>query len=153
MYTARMDDKGRLKLPVDFQNFFAAFPEKKLFVTSLDGSIGQIYPISIWEHNEKLLAESQDDPNAVANLYFNAMDLGNEVEVDGQGRITVNTQMRDELKLVGEELRLIVHKGHVQILNPTVYEARKQAARGAVDEHGKRQALENVRLLEQKGLK
>ena len=34
IYPARLDDKGRLKLPVQFQQYLAAFPEKKLFVAS-----------------------------------------------------------------------------------------------------------------------
>jgi MraZ protein len=153
MYTARMDDKGRLKLPVDFQNFFGAFPEKKIFVTSLDGRIGQLYPISVWRQNERFLSESQEDPDVVANVLFNAQDLGNDAEMDTQGRITVNAQMRDELDLVGQELHLVVVKGRVEILNEAQYQERRRAARPAADENGKRQALENVRRLEQKGLK
>jgi len=46
MYPARVDDKGRLKLPVGFQQYFAGLQEKKLFVTSLDRRIGQIYSIA-----------------------------------------------------------------------------------------------------------
>ena len=39
MYPARVDDKGRLKLPVGFQEYISGLPEKKLFVTSLDRRI------------------------------------------------------------------------------------------------------------------
>ena len=153
MYSARMDDKGRLKLPADFQVFFGAFPEKKIFVTSLDGRIGQLYPISVWRKNEKFLAESAEDPDVVANVLFNAQDLGNDAEMDAQGRVSVNAQMREELDLVGQELHLVVVKGRVEILNEAQYQERRRSARPAADENGRRQALENVRKLEQKGLK
>lgn len=152
MYTARVDDKGRLKLPADFQTFFGAFPEKKIFVTSLDGCIGQLYPISVWRQNERFLAESQLDPEIVANTLFNAQDLGNDAEMDGQGRVSINSQMREELGLAGE-LHLVVVKGRVEILNETQYQERRRQARPGVDENGKRKALENVRYLEGKGLK
>lgn len=151
MYSARMDDKGRIKLPVDFQAFFSAFTEKKLFVTSLDGRIGQIYPISVWRLNQKFLTACQEDPNVVSDVLFNAMDLGAEAEIDSSGRITVNSQLREELNLVGE-LHLWAVKGRVDILNEEVYKERRQSARGRVDANGKKLATENVRLLEQKGL-
>jgi MraZ protein len=48
MYPARLDDKGRVKLPTSFQQFFGALREKKLFVTSLDRRIAQIYPMVVW---------------------------------------------------------------------------------------------------------
>lgn len=152
MYTARMDEKGRIKLPVDFQTFFGAFPEKKLFVTSLDGVIGQIYPISVWRKNYKLLSESEEDPDAVSDILFNAQDLGAEAEMDSSGRITVCPQMREELSLAGQELHLLAVKGHVDVLSHAVYEERKRTARPPAGEDGKRKATQNVRMLERKGL-
>ena len=152
MYAVRMDEKGRIKLPVDFQTFFGAFEDKKLFVTSLDGVIGQSYPLSVWWHNENLLRNSPDDPNVVSDVLFNAMDLGAEAEIDGSGRITVNTQLREELGWVGQELHLWAVKGRVDILNEEQYKERRRQAREGLAENGKRRATENVRLLEQKGL-
>ncbi len=62
MYPGRVDDKGRLKLPVGFQQYIAGLPEKKLFVTSLDRRIGQIYPIANWRENKKFLYEYRESP-------------------------------------------------------------------------------------------
>ncbi len=128
MYPARMDDKGRIKLPVDFQTFFAAFPEKKLFVTSLDGRIGQIYPISVWRRNQKFLSELKDNAKLVQKVLFNANDFGAEAEVDSSGRLTVNSQMREDLKLMGQELRLNAVRGRVEILSEAIYQQRRREA-------------------------
>ena len=51
-FPGKLDDKGRLKLPADFQKFFNGLAETKLFLTSLDRSIAQLYPIAEWRKNE-----------------------------------------------------------------------------------------------------
>ncbi|MCU1330459.1 MAG: hypothetical protein JWN34_5829 [Bryobacterales bacterium] len=156
MYTVQMDEKGRTKLPVDFQTFFGAFPEKKLYVTSLDGITGQIYPISIWRRNQRLFARSTQNTKAVERVMFNAQDLGSEAEMDSSGRITFCQALREELKLAGQPLRLVVVKGHVEILSEQVYQARRRAARPAegeeITEEKPRPQTENVRVLEEMGL-
>src|SRR5258708_25764322 len=86
MYADRVDDKGGLKLPMGFQNFVSGLPEKKLFVTSLDRRIGQIYPIRIWRENKDFLYEYRDNPKAAKRISFNAQDLGADSEMDSQGR-------------------------------------------------------------------
>ncbi len=54
-YNGKLDEKGRLKLPACFQEYLATIPEKGLFVTSIDRSTAQIYPIAAWRANLKLL--------------------------------------------------------------------------------------------------
>lgn len=145
MYPARLDDKGRLKLPAVFQQYFNSFPEGKLFITSLDGRIGQIYPISAWRQNEELFEQYRDDPDALQDLLFNAQDLGAEAELDSQGRVTVNSELRQELDLQGQELHLFAYRNHVQILTEAIYQERKLRARP--------KAAENIRKLEAAGMK
>lgn len=128
MYPARVDDKGRLKLPVVFQEWVAGLPEKKLFVTSLDRRIGQIYPSAIWRENKKLLNEFRSNPKAAARLDFNAQDLGADSEMDNQGRVLLPPEMRRELGIENQSVRLFHHKGRIEILSETVYASRKQEA-------------------------
>jgi DNA-binding transcriptional regulator/RsmH inhibitor MraZ len=145
MFPARLDDKGRLKLPTVFQQFFDSFPERKLFVTSLDARIGQIYPIAAWRKNEEFFENYTDDPDALQDLLFNAQDLGSEVEMDSQGRITLNPELRRELDLQGQELHLYAYKSRLEILTEAIYQERKQRARP--------RATDNVRKLEMAGMK
>jgi len=145
MYPARLDEKGRLKLPTVFQQYFNSFAESKLFITSLDGRIGQIYNIAAWRANENLFEEYTEDPEALQDLLFNAQDLGAEAEMDAQGRVTVNSELRRELDLQGQELHLFAYKNHVQILSEAIYQERRLRARP----NGK----ENLGKLERAGLK
>jgi MraZ protein len=128
MYPARLDDKGRLKLPATFQQYFASLGERRLFVTSLDRNIAQLYPMSVWRQNEIFFDNYREDPELAGNVAFNANDLGAEAEVDSQGRITFNPELRRELNLEGQELHLFAYKGRVEVLSETVYQQRKQAA-------------------------
>src|SRR5579859_8042530 len=145
MFPARLDEKGRLKLPAAFQQYFSALPETRLFVTSLDRRIAQIYPIAVWRENEKFFESYSEDPDAVQDVWFNANDLGADADMDGQGRITVNPDLRRELELEGGQLHLYSYRGRVQILTEALYQERKHRA--------SRTAGENVNKLERAGLK
>jgi MraZ protein len=127
MFNGRLDEKGRLKLPVAFQEFLKGFGGR-FFVTSIDRTTAQIYPISTWRENERILREYRADPKTSKNVLFNAQDLGADGEIDGQGRITFNPELRRALDMESHGLRLYWNKGHVLVLTDAVYEARKRAA-------------------------
>jgi MraZ protein len=134
MYPARLDDKGRLKLPAKIQEFLAKFTERTFFCTSLDGRIAQIYPIPVWDKYQEFLDSYTEDPKAVQAVMFRAQDLGAEADMDAQGRITLNSELRQALNLQqGQELRLMVDRGRVQVMTPAVYDAMKAAADENVD--------------------
>jgi MraZ protein len=128
MYKGRVDDKGRLKLPVGFQQYIAGFPEKKLFVTSLDRRIGQLYPIKIWRGNKDFLLQFKDNPQAAKRITFNAQDLGADAEMDSQGRVQLPPEMRRELGIENQTVRLFAHKGRIQIMSEAMYEEQKREA-------------------------
>src|SRR5579872_1752675 len=105
MYPGRLDDKGRIKMPAAFQQYLSSLPDRKLFVTSLDRHIAQIYPIEVWRQNEKFFQERKN-PRLARKIGFNAADLGAEAEMDSQGRITFPPELRRELELEEQTLRL-----------------------------------------------
>ncbi len=144
MYPGRLDDKGRLKLPADFQQFFAALRERKLFITSLDRRIAQIYPMETWRQNEKFFETFRDDPKIARMVAFNAADLGAEAEPDGQGRITFPPELRRELGIENASVRLFAYKGRIEVLSEAIYEERRREAAGLT--------AEDVNRLESAGL-
>jgi MraZ protein len=128
MYPARVDDKGRLKLPVGFQQFFAGLTEKKLFVTSLDRRIGQIYPIANWRETKKFLYGQKENSKAAGRIAFNAQDLGADSEMDNQGRVLLPPEMRRELGIENQSVRLFHYKSRIEILSEAIYQERKLQA-------------------------
>jgi MraZ protein len=128
MYPARVDDRGRLKLPVGFQDFFKALREKGLFVTSMDRKVALIYPIAIWRKNEEFFEKYTDDPKKARSAAFNANELGSEAEMDPQGRILLSPELRREVGIEDQPVRIYAHKGKIEILSEKIYQERKQQA-------------------------
>jgi MraZ protein len=129
MYTTRVDDKGRLKVPVDFQKYVKTFPEKKLFVTSLDRRIGQIYPIAAWRKNQEFFFNYRENPAVAKRVAFNANDLGGDSEMDKDGRVLLPPELRKELQIENQPVRVCANRGRIEIYSEAVYqEWRRQSA-------------------------
>ncbi len=144
MYSGKLDDKGRLKLPVNFQEFLKSFGEEKFFITSLDRRLAQIYPMSAWRENEKFFEEFTEEPEVSDRVLFNANDLGADAEMDSAGRLLVNTRLRRVLDFEGQELQLVAHNSRVELMSEAVYQERLRAQQNPVAD---------VTALRKKGLK
>jgi DNA-binding transcriptional regulator/RsmH inhibitor MraZ len=129
-YSGKLDDKGRLKLPVKFQEYINTLPgNKDLFITSLDRKTAAIYAIDVWRENLKRLAAFRDDDDAVSVVKFNANDLGTEERMDGQGRVLLNSDLREALGLEDKStLHMVALNGHIEVITDTVYKERKAEA-------------------------
>src|SRR5690242_19378591 len=128
MLTGRIDDKGRLKLPTDMIEYFRKLPEKTLYVTSLDGRMGQLYLKSTWLSNEKLFHEYRDDPELTQDVSFLAAAMGAPAEVDSQGRVQLPAKLRKQLSLEEGVVHVYSYKGRIQILSEALYQERLNAA-------------------------
>jgi len=101
-YTAKIDDKGRLKIPNAFRSLIEGKHGKDVFVTSLTGEYVRIYPMAVWlDVERKLSAMPANHPSRLKFLdrvnYF-----GQASELDGQGRIVIPPLLRDSASIVGD---------------------------------------------------
>jgi len=128
MFPARCDERGRMKLPTVFKEYVDKFPEKRLWVTSLDRAIGQIYPISVWRETENFLDTFTDDPELAERIAFNAADLGEEMELDSQGRLVIPAPLRQALGIEDQTVRLKVFRGYIEIISERIYQERLAAS-------------------------
>lgn len=133
MYTARLDDRGRIKLPADFQKYLDIFREK-LFVTSMDRKTARIYPMHLWRENEALFESYRDDPRVSQNVAFTAAELGSEAEMDAQGRILFSAELRQALGIEQQQVRLYHHRGRIDVLSDAEFKARQQQAASSPEE-------------------
>ena len=104
--SARVDEKGRLKLPASIAQYLEGYGERKVFITTLNGSTARIYPISVWRETERLLEEPGDDTEDKEDIAFTAYHFGSDDEMDAQGRVLVPTELRRTLKLENEQVFL-----------------------------------------------
>jgi MraZ protein len=123
-FQARCDEKGRLKLPANFQRFLDRLDEKVVFCTTLDKRIARIYPISIWKQNELFFQGFQTNPRAAADVALIANHYGADSEVDGQGRILLPALLRRELKLENETVWLDHFRGRFNVYSDALYQER-----------------------------
>ena len=144
-HSARVDEKGRLKLPAAIVEYVAALGDQKVFVTTINGSTVRIYPISVWRQNEILLQEKGEDTGVKEDVAFVAYHYGADSDVDGQGRVLVPTELRRKLNMEGEQVYLRCFKQRIEVIGKDVYEERLNRAMGGLDT--------KVQALEEKGLR
>jgi len=99
---ARIDDKGRLKVPNTFRSVLENKYGRELFLTSLSGEFVRIYPMPVWlEIEQKLGAMPSAHPSRLRFLdrvnYF-----GQAAELDGQGRVIIPLRLREAATMAGD---------------------------------------------------
>ena len=101
-YTAKIDEKGRLKIPNAFRALVEGQHGKELFVTSLTGEYVRIYPMPIWMAlEEKLAAVPSTHPARLK--YFDRINyFGQTAEFDVQGRVLIHPRLRESAGMTGE---------------------------------------------------
>jgi MraZ protein len=121
IFAARMDDRGRLKLPAAFKAFLDELGAKDLFVTSFDERIGRIYTPAIWESNEKHLTAPGENRERRRRIYTRAMANGEYSKIDDQSRVLVNTDLRRSMGIEGEPVRVMFYDGVIQFWSEPVH--------------------------------
>jgi DNA-binding transcriptional regulator/RsmH inhibitor MraZ len=145
IYSSRCDDKGRIRLPKEFEEFLGTFPDPRFFVTSLDGRIGRIYPIQTWRENEKVFEEYEEDPQAAEDIGYVADRWGGVSGIDGQGRMLVPPDLRRKIEIEDSKVFMRFYRGAVEIYSEAESERRMQRATEAL--------AANLPALRKKGLK
>jgi transcriptional regulator MraZ len=100
--SARIDDKGRLKVPNAFRRLVEQTHGRELFLTSLTGEYVRIYPMPVWlEIEAKLAAMPTTHPSRQRFLdrinYF-----GSDGELDSQGRVIIPPRLREAATMNGD---------------------------------------------------
>ena len=101
-HTAKIDDKGRLKIP----NAFRALIEKnhgaELFVTSLTGESVRLDPMPGWLALEEKLAHTPSTLPARIKYLDRVNYYGQTAEIDAQGRVVIHPRLRESAGMDGE---------------------------------------------------
>jgi len=98
---ARVDEKGRLKIPAAFLEELKASGER-YYVTSETGESAKIYPMKTWEEIEAKLARLSLHDEARQKYLDLTGYYGQDMGVDNQGRILIPPVLREEAQLKGD---------------------------------------------------
>ena len=97
-----MDEKGRLKVPAEFKRVIDEKYGNQFYITSLDGKVAQVYPFEEWERIEQKLA-SLSTYNPTKKKFLDRVSYyGQQVEMDGQGRLLMPQLLRETAQIKGE---------------------------------------------------
>lgn len=102
-----------------------ALEDEEFFVTTWDGSIGKIYPRSVWEENRKVLARNAKfalDMGRFVDLY------GSLATIDNQGRLLVSPQLRRKLGIENQPVFLRYDNENIEIYSEAALNASLERA-------------------------
>ncbi len=101
-HLARVDEKGRLKVPAEFKRLLdEKYGQGEFFITSFDGERAEIFPMAEWEKIEESMANKPSSPEKtkfldVTNYYGQAVDM------DSAGRLLLPQNLREKAGLAGD---------------------------------------------------
>lgn len=101
-YAARIDDKGRLKIPTAFRSLIESQHGTELFVTSLTGEDVRIYPMPVWRTLEDKLAKVPSTHPARLKFFDRVNFYGQTSEIDSQGRVVIHARLRETAGMAGD---------------------------------------------------
>jgi MraZ protein len=115
-YTARIDEKGRLKIPTHFRRKIEEKYGSSVYVTSLTGESVQIFPLKEWEIIEQKIALLPTTEIA-RRIYVTATSFyGQESEIDNQGRVLVHSLLRNKAEIYGD-VSILGYLNHLDVWN------------------------------------
>jgi MraZ protein len=146
IFSSRCDDKGRCRLPKEFEDFLRASPDGQFFVTSIDGgSVIRVYPISVWEENKKILEGFEEDPEAGEDISYMADFWGGLTPIDSQGRVLIPPVLRRQAGIEDQKVLVRWFNSAVEIYSEPESQKRLERASQAL--------AANLKALRRKGLK
>ena len=110
-YLARIDEKGRLKVPVPFKEELERSYKGEFWVTSPDGQYAWIYPMEEWNKIEERLLNNPSSSNLRRKFLDRTNYYGQVVRWDNQGRILIPAVLREAAQI----------RGHVAVLGNLTY--------------------------------
>ena len=110
-YSAKVDEKGRLKIPATFLAVIQESFGPDIFVTSLNGEFVRIYPFEEWNKIEDRLARLPSSHRLKRKFLNRTNYFGQLVAMDKQGRLLIPALLRETAGM----------KGEVQVLGMLTY--------------------------------
>src|SRR5260370_38817755 len=93
-HPARVDEKGRLKVPAEFKRVIDEKYAQKFYITCLDGIVAQVYPFEEWERIEQKMAALSTYNPTKKKLLNRVNYYVQVVAMVGQGRPLVRQILR-----------------------------------------------------------
>jgi len=124
-HPARVDEKGRLKVPAEFKRLIDERYGSQFYITSRDGRVADVYPMEEWERIEEKLAKVSNFNEAKKKFLARTNYYGQVVEVDAQGRVLLPVLLRESAELKGE-VAVLGNLNYLEIRNMAMFQKEMQ---------------------------
>jgi MraZ protein len=111
---AKIDEKGRLKVPATFRKIIEEQYGSECFITSTDGEHAMVYPLPVWFEFQARLAKVPSTSQSKMKLLQRVNFYGQVATMDAQGRVLIPQVLRaeaginDDVVVIGSQDHLIV---------------------------------------------
>jgi MraZ protein len=126
-HPARVDEKGRLKVPADFKRRVDEVYGPQFFITSKDGKRAEVYPLKEWEAIEAKLAQIPSMNPAKKKFLDVTNYYGQMAEMDAQGRLLIPQLLRETAKVMGEVV-VLGTQTFLEVVNHDMFKAELDMA-------------------------
>jgi MraZ protein len=120
---AKIDEKGRLKIPAGFRADIEDSWGSDFYVTSLNGQSVRIYPLSVWQEIEQRLADLPSFNPTKKKLLDRVNYFGQLASMDRQGRILIPVLLRESAEMVGE-VAVLGYLNYLEVTNDERFRER-----------------------------
>jgi transcriptional regulator MraZ len=114
---ARVDEKGRLKIPAVFLDALKEYGSQ-FYITSTTGESARIYPMRVWSEIEDKLGGVSSQNRAKRKFLMRTSYYGQTVELDGQGRVLVPAVLRESAQMKGD-VDVFGNLDYLEVMNHT----------------------------------
>lgn len=118
---AKLDEKGRLKLPTVFRSVIEPKYGNEFFVTSIRGESARIYPMEVYARLEERLLDASMLKPPVVRLRNALNYFGQRSLMDTQGRILIHPLLREKA-VIGGDVAVLGQQNYLEIWNRAHFE-------------------------------
>jgi len=115
-HPARIDEKGRIKIPNGFRSIVESQYGGDFFVTSVTGEHVRLYPMPVWLEIERKLAEMPSANPSKQRFLDRVNFFGQVVSLDKQGRLLLPQLLRESAAMTGE-VSVLGLQNHLAVWN------------------------------------
>ena len=120
---AKIDTKGRLKVPTEFRRILEERHGPEVFITSVLGRSASLYPLEAWERIEQKLADVPSSNRSKQRFLERVNHFGQQLRLDAQGRVVIPQILRDHAEILGD----VVVSGrieHLEVWNRELFDQK-----------------------------
>lgn len=113
---AKVDAKGRLKVPAGFRRTIEERFGPDCFITSFEGEKALIYPLDVWRELQARLAKVPSASTAKRKFLERVNFFGQVAGFDKQGRVLIPSILR-EVAGIAEDVVVLGNQDHLVVWN------------------------------------